>query len=94
MRRLKPDPVPDELISKILQAGICAPNGGNVQKWRFMVLRTQDQAGRAGLVQEGVRRVDRPALPQQRAPPGTNKEKYLPAFRRGYLTDHFAEAPV
>ena len=28
MRRLKPDPVPDELIGKILQAGTCAPNGG------------------------------------------------------------------
>src|SRR5260370_18394794 len=34
MRRLKPDPVPDELISKILRAGSCAPNGGNTQKWR------------------------------------------------------------
>src|SRR6516225_2236348 len=27
MRRLKPDPVPDELIKKILEAGVCAPNG-------------------------------------------------------------------
>src|SRR5258708_9478093 len=34
MRRLKPDPVPDDLISKILHAGSCAPNGGNTQKWR------------------------------------------------------------
>jgi len=28
MRRLKPDPVPDELIVKILDAGIRAANGG------------------------------------------------------------------
>src|SRR5690349_11553000 len=35
MRRLKPDPVPDELIAKILQAGVCAANGGNTQRWRF-----------------------------------------------------------
>ena len=34
MRRLKPDPVPDALIRKILDAGICAPNGGNTQRWR------------------------------------------------------------
>ena len=27
MRRLKPDPVPDELIHKILEAGICAASG-------------------------------------------------------------------
>ena len=29
MRRLKPDPVPDELINKILQAGQWAPSGGD-----------------------------------------------------------------
>ena len=38
MRRLKPDPVPDELIRKILEAGIAAANGGNRQTWRFLVL--------------------------------------------------------
>ena len=39
MRRLKPDPVPDELIRKILEAGVCAPSGGNMQRWRFLVIR-------------------------------------------------------
>jgi nitroreductase len=39
MRRLKPDPVPDELIRKILQAGVCAANGGNTQRWRFLVIK-------------------------------------------------------
>jgi hypothetical protein len=28
MRRLKPDPVPNELVRKILEAGLCAPSGG------------------------------------------------------------------
>ena len=32
MRRLKPDPVPDELIRKILLAGQAAANGGNTQR--------------------------------------------------------------
>ena len=39
MRRLKPDPVPDELIRKILEAGTCAPSGGNMQRWRFLVVK-------------------------------------------------------
>src|ERR1700704_4970539 len=39
MRRLKPDPVPDELIARILRAGSCAPNGGNTQRWRFLVIK-------------------------------------------------------
>ena len=41
MRRLLPDPVPDELIRKILRAGVCAPNGGNTQRWRFMVIKDE-----------------------------------------------------
>ncbi|HEX3417077.1 MAG TPA: nitroreductase family protein, partial [Stellaceae bacterium] len=39
MRRLKPDPVPNQLIRKILEAGVCAPSGGNMQRWRFLVIR-------------------------------------------------------
>jgi nitroreductase len=37
MRRLKPDPVPDELIRKIIDAGLRAPTGGDAQNWRFIV---------------------------------------------------------
>jgi Nitroreductase family len=39
MRRLKPDPVSNELIRKILEAGVCAPSGGNMQRWRFLLIR-------------------------------------------------------
>ena len=39
MRRLKPDPVPDDLIRQILEAGTCAANGGNMQSWRYLVVR-------------------------------------------------------
>lgn len=39
MRRLKPDPVPDELIKQILEAGTAAANGGNNQTWRFLVVK-------------------------------------------------------
>ena len=39
MRRLKPDPVPDEYIKKMIWAATRAPNGGNVQPWRFLVIK-------------------------------------------------------
>jgi nitroreductase len=32
MRRLKPDPVPDELINKIVQVAQWTPSGGNPQR--------------------------------------------------------------
>src|ERR1700730_14399268 len=39
MRRWNPDPVPRDLIRKILEAGVSAPSGGNMQRWRFLVVR-------------------------------------------------------
>jgi len=38
MRRLKTDPVPEELIWKVLDAAIRAPSGGNRQPWNFIVV--------------------------------------------------------
>ena len=31
LRRLKPDPVPDDVIAKIIDAGVRAPTGSNLQ---------------------------------------------------------------
>ena len=42
MRRLKPDPVPDALIRKIIAAGLCAPSGGDVQHWRFIIVKDRE----------------------------------------------------
>jgi nitroreductase len=39
IRRLRPDPVPDEIISKILDAAIRAPSGSNAQSWVFIVIK-------------------------------------------------------
>ena len=36
MRRVKPDPIPEEVQKQILDAAIRAPTGGNAQNWRFM----------------------------------------------------------
>ena len=38
MRRLKPDAVPAEMIQKVLEAAIQAPNGQNTQRWAFLVI--------------------------------------------------------
>ena len=42
MRRLKPDPVPLELLRKVLSAGVKAPSGMNTQPWAFVVVRRPD----------------------------------------------------
>jgi nitroreductase len=96
MRRLKPDPVPDDLIAKILQAGSCAPNGGNIQRWRFLVVK--DPAIKQAVQVWYKRALDEVVGPRYRTiapPPGATKESY--ERQHGaveYLTDHFHEAPV
>lgn len=38
MRRVKPDPIPEEVQRQILDAAIRAPTGGNAQNWRFLLV--------------------------------------------------------
>ncbi|MBI4329947.1 MAG: nitroreductase family protein [Chloroflexi bacterium] len=40
-RKFKTDPVPDEMVEKILEAGRWAMSGGNGQPWEFVVIRDQ-----------------------------------------------------
>ncbi|OHV34457.1 MULTISPECIES: nitroreductase family protein [Pseudofrankia] len=42
LRRFKPDPVPDEVLARCLQAATWAPSGSNSQNWRFVVLRSPE----------------------------------------------------
>jgi nitroreductase len=39
MRRLKSDPVAEELVWKVMDAAIRAPSGGNLQPWNFVVVQ-------------------------------------------------------
>lgn len=56
VRRYRPDPVPDELVAQILEAGRWSPSAVNSQPWEFIVVRDPqvkqalyDLAGVAGL---------------------------------------------
>jgi nitroreductase len=48
IRRFKSDPVPDELVRRVLDAAIRAPSGGNSQPWVFLVLKDADLKSRVG----------------------------------------------
>ncbi|HYC57122.1 MAG TPA: nitroreductase family protein [Candidatus Binatia bacterium] len=43
MRRLKPDPVPQELLEQLVEAALHAPSGSNAQNWRFVIVRDRAQ---------------------------------------------------
>jgi nitroreductase len=96
MRRLRPDPVPDALIRKILEAGISAANGGNFQRWRFLVIK--DPAVKQAVQTWYKRAFDEvvgPRYQNSAPPPGITRERYQRQHAAvEYLTDHFHLAPV
>jgi nitroreductase len=96
MRRLKPDPVPDALIRKIIQAGVCAPNGGNTQRWRFLVIKDQTIKRKVQVwYKKAFDEVVGPRYLKSTPPPGVTREAYNRQHAAvEYLTDHFHEAPV
>src|SRR6185369_6773385 len=67
IRYLKPDPVPDELIRKILDAAIRAPSGSNRQSWHFLVIK--DAATRKMLQEHYKRAFEAYAAMTASAPP-------------------------
>ena len=96
MRRLKPDPVPDELIRRILEAGACAANGGANQRWRFLVVKDPDIKRRVQYwYQKAYDDVIGPRYAGSEPPPGSSPGRYRRQHDAvHYLTEHYHEAPV
>lgn len=96
MRRLKPDSVPDDLIRQVLEAGTCAPSGGNMQRWRFLVIRDAGVKQTVGALYK--RAWDEIVAPRYRAgepAPGTGRERFLRMLTAAeHLAHHIHEAPV
>ena len=55
IRRFRPDPVPDELLRRLLAAAHQAPSVGHSQPWRFIVVRDPVTRGRAALLADSAR---------------------------------------
>ena len=93
IRRMKPDPIPDEHIELILDAATKAPNGGNSQPVRFLVVKdAAKRAAFAELYHEAwwAKRRDREGWKTKEDIPPEEKS-YLSAAR---LADEFGIAPV
>lgn len=51
-------PLPDEILRKILEAGMAAPSGYNLQPWRFVVVRDKEQKQRLRAAAMGQLKVE------------------------------------
>ena len=96
MRRLEPDPVPDALLTQVLEAGTFAANGGNQQSWRFLVVKDQAIKDAVSVFyRRGWHEVVGPRYRSSGTPPGSTPEGFARMLDAAeHLADHFHEAPV
>lgn len=95
IRHLKSDPVPDELVRKILDAAIRAPSGSNRQSWHFLVVR--DAATKKTIQGYYKQAFDAYARMMASVPPRPGvSEATMAGVRTSatHLAEHLHEAPV
>ena len=95
VRRLKPDPIPDDVLQRILTAATWAPTGGNAQPWRIIVVKDNDSKRQLGdLYAErwqqfaGMYRSRLNGLPDEEL---RAQERIIASG--DYLAEHFGETP-
>jgi nitroreductase len=96
VRRLRPDPIDEDVLERVLQAATWAPTGGNAQPWRIVLARDADTKKKlgdlyaslwAGFAQGYAARLE--GLPEEEV---AREQRTIEAGN--YLADHFHEAPV
>lgn len=93
LRRFKPDPVQDELITKLIDAAIRAPSGGNRQPWAFIVIREAASKQKIGEWYLDAWTRTYGVVPKEA------REQFPATMKRAYgsaehLANHLAESPV
>jgi len=91
IRRFKPDPVPDELVKKILEAGRWAMSGANGQPWEFIVVKdreTKDKLSETGAeATKASAALESSRVPEMRQPWYRDLPRTIPRSR-------FSDAPT
>ena len=96
VRRLRPDPVPDAVLHRVVQAATWAPSGANQEPWRIVAVRAPElKQGLARLNKDlwysyvDASRARLAQLPEQVR---LTAERTIDAGN--YLADHLDQAPV
>jgi nitroreductase len=97
IRRFTDEPVSDAEIRTCLRAAVQAPSGGNLQPWRFLVVRDPDRKRRLGeLYRAAYDRYERALLASLPSGADEAARARFERMRRAsrHLADHLAEAPA
>jgi nitroreductase len=89
MRWLRPEPIPDESVDRLLWAATRASSAHNSQPWHFVVLRDATVRNQFGELIRAAARVMDPLPPD----PGTRSDRLIDAGVRN-LFDRLGRAPA
>ena len=91
MRRLKPDPVPESLLIKLIDAANQAPTGSNQQGARWIVVRDADQRSKLAALNK-VAATHYIRLRTEEEPPDEKRSRLLAAVR--WQIEHMQDIPA
>src|SRR5580704_1130251 len=95
LRRLKPDPVPDEIITRVLDAAIRASSAGNAQNWAFVVVRDAEVRRKLGAIYRKASDIADEVYKARGRPAHMTEEQYRLFLTSGaHLWNHMGDAPV
>lgn len=96
VRKLRPDPIPDDVLSRVFEAATFAPSGGNRQPWRMIAVRNQGSKDTlADLYKtKWAQFADTYKQAFEGLPDDERAAEERTLVAGDYLADHLAEAPV
>ncbi|KAA1419699.1 nitroreductase [Nocardioides humilatus] len=94
MRKLKPDPVPEDLLVQLVEAAIWGPSGSNAQAYSYVVVTDREQMAALARLWDVVATFYL-GTAGKAVPDGMTEESYerMRAALR-FQRDHFAETPA
>jgi nitroreductase len=95
LRRFKPDPVPEALITQVLDAAVRAPTAGNAQNWAFVVIRDREMRRALGAIYRQASDIAEAMYAAKGQPAHLTAGEYRRLMTTGaHLWDHMGDAPV
>ena len=91
IRRLKPDPVDDGLVLRMIELALKAPTGSNAQNWEFVMVKDRAVKERLGALNRGAFRIYG-GLGRWLARSEPRMLRIIEAVQ--WQADHFADIPV
>jgi nitroreductase len=96
VRRLRPDPIADDVLRRVLEAATWAPTGGNRQPWRVIVVKERMRKERLGALyaEEYAKFAAHYRANLAGADPAVRERTERMLGAGDYLSAHFGQSPV